>query len=94
MDMSDLDAELIKWDGLSRVIEQLAGSRQRMFGLRRQNQRILTALKRARKVNLGVDQNGSTIQKSLKTCILARKMVPLAGLEPATPSLRMMCSTT
>jgi len=21
-------------------------------------------------------------------------MVPLAGLEPATPSLRMMCSTT
>jgi hypothetical protein len=23
-----------------------------------------------------------------------RKMVPLAGLEPATPSLRMMCSTT
>jgi hypothetical protein len=23
-----------------------------------------------------------------------KEMVPLAGLEPATPSLRMMCSTT
>lgn len=33
-------------------------------------------------------------QRPVSVFILKWRMVPLAGLEPATPSLRMMCSTT
>jgi transposase len=47
----------------------------------------------ARKRNRANKAMGTTLSQALDPNDL-RKMVPLAGLEPATPSLRMMCSTT